>query len=204
MEAVFILQACVRTLSEFLASQARRTALSAAYSDFPLFANEISQDLETAPEPFAIESRISSRDRQDERAIFVRKRGLVDNAGHPYRQHVGGANRGSDNPSPALNALVDEGAQPIGKLLGIVFRCFMAMKDGQRQEDAALMVDTAEASVGNRVDALLAAIVRMSAPADVGEKAGGVAETPLVGGFFQRRVGKELIRPPAKLPRVLD
>ncbi len=45
------------------------------------------------------------------------------------------------------------------------------------------MVDADEGRVGDDVERLLAAIVRMRAPADVGEQAGGVAQPLLLGGL---------------------
>ena len=42
------------------------------------------------------------------------------------------------------------------------------------------MVDADEGGVGDDVERLLAAIVRMGAPADVGEQAGGVAQALLL------------------------
>ena len=52
----------------------------------------------------------------------------------------------------------------------------MAKEHGEREERAPRMVDTDEARMSNHVERLLAAIIRMRAPADVGEQAGGVAQ----------------------------
>ena len=49
-------------------------------------------------------------------------------------------------------------------------------EDRQRQIGAAGMIDADEGGVGDDVEALLAAIVGMRAPADIGEQAGGVPQ----------------------------
>jgi hypothetical protein len=51
----------------------------------------------------------------------------------------------------------------------------MAEEHGERDEGAAGMVDADESGVGDDVERLLAAIIRVGAPADVGEQAGGAA-----------------------------
>ena len=47
------------------------------------------------------------------------------------------------------------------------------------------MADRAEIAVGDEVERLLAAMVRMHAPADVGQQAGGVAQAALLLGLAQ-------------------
>ena len=56
---------------------------------------------------------------------------------------------------------------------------------GERQIGAAGMIDADEAAVGDDVERLLAAIVGMRAPADVGEQAGGMAQAPLRRPFHR-------------------
>ena len=50
----------------------------------------------------------------------------------------------------------------------------------QRHIGAAVMVDADEGGVGDDVEALLAAIIGMGAPADVGQQAGRMAQALLV------------------------
>jgi hypothetical protein len=50
----------------------------------------------------------------------------------------------------------------------------MTEEHGQRNEGPAGMIDRDEGRIGDDVERLLAAIVGMSPPADIGEKAGGM------------------------------
>jgi hypothetical protein len=47
------------------------------------------------------------------------------------------------------------------------------------------MIGGEEAVIGDDVERLLAAIIRMRAPADVGQKTGGVPKPPLPGILFE-------------------
>ena len=49
------------------------------------------------------------------------------------------------------------------------------------------MIDADEGGVGDDVERLLAAIIRMRAPADVGEQAGGVAQAAFLRGLVECR-----------------
>ena len=46
----------------------------------------------------------------------------------------------------------------------------VAVENGERHEHAALVVDAGEPGMGQKVEALLAAVVGVLAPADVGER----------------------------------
>jgi hypothetical protein len=61
------------------------------------------------------------------------------------------------------------------------------------------MVDADEGGVGDDVEALLAAVVGMRPPADVGKQAGGVAQSALGGRLGQAESCDEAIRPGAQL-----
>ena len=66
--------------------------------------------------------------------------------GHADRQHVGGADGGADDAGALLRALGHERLEPLGQLVGVA-RCAgadVAEVDGERQEDAARMVDAAQ------------------------------------------------------------
>ncbi len=57
------------------------------------------------------------------------------------------------------------------------------------------MVNRDESGIGDDVERLLAAIVGMRAPADVGQEAGGVTQPPLVRGLVEARGGHEAVGP---------
>ena len=52
----------------------------------------------------------------------------------------------------------------------------MAEINGEREIGAALMVDAEERRIGDGVEALLAAMIGMGAPADIAQQAGRVAQ----------------------------
>ena len=63
----------------------------------------------------------------------------------------------------------------------------MAKKYREREIGAAGMVDAEKAGVRDNVERLLAAIIGMRAPADIGEQTGGMAQPPLVGRLVDPR-----------------
>ena len=75
----------------------------------------------------------------------------------------------------------------------------MAEEDREAEIGAAGMVDRDEGGVGDKVEALLAAVVRARPPADVGEQAGGVAVAALRDGLGQAGRRDEAVGPGAQL-----
>ena len=63
----------------------------------------------------------------------------------------------------------------------------MAEEDRKREKGAAGMVDADERRVRDDVERLLAAIIRMRAPADIGEQAGRMTQALLLGGLVDAR-----------------
>ena len=61
----------------------------------------------------------------------------------------------------------------------------MTIGDRQRDKGAAGMVDPDKGGIGDDVESLLATIIRMGAPTDVGEQTGRMAKPPLLDGFIQ-------------------
>ncbi len=128
MEAVFILPTFAKTIRNcYDASEAY--CLSTANSDLCPLADQIGHSLEPAPQPFPIKGRISRRKGQNEGAIFVAERRLVDDAGHTDREHMGGPDRGANDPGPALHALADEASQPVRELSSIIVGRLVAVED---------------------------------------------------------------------------
>ena len=77
----------------------------------------------------------------------------------------------------------------------IVFQPDMAEEHGERQIGAAGMIDRHECGVRDDVERLLAAVVGMRAPADVGKQARRVAQAALVGGLAEAGRSHELVGP---------
>ena len=61
------------------------------------------------------------------------------------------------------------------------------------------MVDRTEARVGDHIEGLFAAIIRMRPPANVGEQTSRMAQPLLLAGFLQMRRVQEIIRPDAEI-----
>ena len=76
----------------------------------------------------------------------------------------------------------------------------MAEEDREAEIGAAGVVDRDEAGIGDKVEALLAAVVRARPPADVGEQAGGVAVAAIRDGLGQAGRLDEAVGPGAQLP----
>ena len=82
---------------------------------------------------------------------------------------------GAQQPRPLVHRRGHHGAHLLGRR---VFgrQAGVAIKHRQRQEGAALMADTAKIAVDDQIEGLLAAIVGMAAPADIGQQAGDMAQ----------------------------
>jgi hypothetical protein len=78
------------------------------------------------------------------------------------------------------------------------------VSDGQNlgEEGAAGVVDPDQRAIGHEVDALLPAIVGMAAPADVGEEAGHLAETLVLGSLHKAEGIDEIARELDEIERV--
>src|SRR5437868_5940685 len=74
---------------------------------------------------------------------------------------------------------------------------------GERREAAAGLVVAAEGGLRDQDQALLAAVVGVRAPADVGEQAGGVAQAPLLLGLVGAGRLEQRIAPGTQLEGVL-
>ncbi len=81
----------------------------------------------------------------------------------------------------------------------VLRRAHVAIIDGERQERPIGVVEPAERRVGDDVEALLAAVVGMRPPGDVGDQAGGMAQPPFVGALLWSRCDKNLVGPVAQL-----
>ena len=128
MEAVFILQTFIETIRNCcVASEAY--CLSTANSDFRPLADQIGKCLESAPQPLPVEGRVGLRDGQNQCAVFVAERRLVDDTRHAYREHMGRSDGRAKDSGPALNPLADEAAKPVGKLSAVILGVLVAVED---------------------------------------------------------------------------
>src|SRR5262245_24870883 len=103
---------------------------------------------------------------------------------------MGGANGCPDDPSTPVLLFADEVLEPIRQFavgIGIGGRANVAEVDGERQKYAAGMVDASERGMRDQVEALLASIVGVGAPADVGQQAGGVPQPLLLLRLLRAR-----------------
>src|SRR5215469_2596393 len=91
------------------------------------------------------------------------------------------AQRGAEYAGAVEHAGRDEFAQAGREFL--VNEADMAEEDSERNKGAARMIDGDEGSIGDDVERLLAAIVGVCPPADVGEKARHMAQPPLLRGL---------------------
>ena len=112
---------------------------------------------------------------------------------------------GSANDAGALlQAFGNDGLEAFRKFVGRFARTGVAVIDGERQKNPAWMVNAAKRCVGQHMEALLAAIVRMRTPANVRHEAGGVAQAAFAGCFRQRGVGIKGAGPRAEFAGVFE
>jgi hypothetical protein len=74
---------------------------------------------------------------------------------------------GAYDTGPTLDPLADEASQAFGKLFAVAFRRLVAVKNRKGQENAPLVVDTAESGVRDGIQTLLATVVGMRTPSNV-------------------------------------
>ena len=103
----------------------------------------------------------------------------AEHAGLRRRDQVRDADRGAENLRPADHAFGDQFGNARRQLVVRLPEARVAIVDGEPEERASLVIDGAEIAVGDQVERLLAAIVRMRAPADIGDEAGGVPPAAL-------------------------
>ena len=136
---------------------------------------------------------------QHQRAALDHHRRVRQHAGHRGGHQIGDAQRGAEHARAIEHAGRGELAQARRQFLVAPGR-----HGGRRpraREGAAGMVDADEGRVGDDVERLLAAIVGMRAPADIGEQAGGVAQPPLLGGLVDAGRRHEAVGPARSAPR---
>ena len=194
----------VRQIRSSVAGGARSYSLDA---DLRLALQQVGQGGEAAAQALAVEGGVGFGHGQDQLVALVGERRLVDDAGAADREHVGGADRRPDDAGALVELLGHDGLEALGQpvlVLGLgAADADVAEVAGERQEDAAGMVDAAERRVRDQDQALLAAVVGVRAPADVGEQAGGVAQAPLLVGLLGARRLEQGIGPGAQLDGVL-
>lgn len=178
---------------------ARDSLFSDANRRFAL--QQMRQHLEPAPQALAVESLMLPGYGQSQRLTLIGDRRIDDDPGPADGQHVRGADGRAENTCTPQCAFRHDGFQPLREFVAavVVTSTDVAEIDGQREEDPAFVVDAAEAGMGNDIEALLTAIVRMRAPADVRQQAGSVAQAPLLIGLLGARWREQLVGPRIEL-----
>ena len=100
---------------------------------------------------------------------------------HRDRDRIGDAHQRGEQAGALHQARAGERLDARADLVGR--QALVTEENGQGQIGAAGMVEAGEGPVGDEVEALLAAIVGMGAPADIGKQACGVPETLFCLGF---------------------
>src|SRR6516162_2424068 len=118
---------------------------------------------------------------QQQSAALDHHRRLRQHAGGRGGNEVGDAQRGAENAGAVEHAGRDEFAQAGREFL--VNEADMAEEYSERNKGAARMIDGDEGSIGDDVERLLAAIVGVCPPADVGEKTRHMTQPPLLRGL---------------------
>ncbi len=107
--------------------------------------------------------------------------GAGQHAGHGGRHRVGDAHHHAEQAGALRSRLAGQPQQGLADAL--VLEAHVAHGQHLGEEGAAGVVDADHRAVGDKIDALLAAIVRVTAPADVGQVAGDLPEPALLGGL---------------------
>ena len=100
-------------------------------------------------------------------------------AGHGGGEEVDDAQKAADELGELAKARRRDTGQRTAD--GVVVEALEAVVVGERDEGAAGMGDADEGAVGDEVQRLKAAVIGMGAPADIGQKAGGLAVAALAG-----------------------
>src|SRR4029079_3875516 len=148
-----------------------------------LAAHPQSQLPQSAGQAIACKLAVCARKFENELATFDVHRCFWKHPSLPRGQDISAAHGSADHACTIEHASGRELAQPRRQILFAQSR--MTEVNGQREIGAARMINRHESTVRDDVHRLLAAIVRMGAPADVAEQAGGVSQPLFVGCLFQ-------------------
>src|SRR5262249_7688715 len=130
---------------------------------------------------------------QQQSAAVDHHRRLRQQAGSGGGDEIGDAQRRAEHAGAVEHAGRDEFAQPGRELL--VDEADMAEEDSERNEGAAGVIDGNEGGISDDVERLLAAIVGVCPPADVGEKARHMAQPALFSGLVEPGGRHEAVGP---------
>ena len=119
---------------------------------------------------------------------------LRQHAGHRRRHDISEPQRRAEHARAVEHARRGKFAQPRRQCV-VHDQPDVAIEHGERQISAAGMIDGGEAAVGDDVERLLAAVIGMRPPADVGEQARGMTQAAFVGGLIEARRSHETVGP---------
>ena len=118
------------------------------------------------------------------------------NAGHGGGDDIGYPQGGTEQAGPVEQA---RGHQHANLRVDVLIQPQMAVGGGQGKIGAAGMVDAGKIGMGDDVEALLAAVIWMGAPADVRQQTAGVAQPRFVRHLLQMGRLHEGIGPQAEV-----
>src|SRR5260370_27131024 len=123
---------------------------------------------------------------------------LLKNAGHRRRNDISEPQRRAQHARAVEEPRRDKLAQPRREFV-VHHQADMAEEHRQREISAALMIDAGKTAMRDNVERLLAAIIGMRAPADVGHQACRMAEPALLSAFFKAGSRHEAVGPSNQL-----
>src|SRR4029079_3905651 len=116
-------------------------------------------------------------------AAFDFHRGLGKHAALSSRENISDAHRRPQHPRTIEHSCCCKLSQPRGQVL--FTQSGVTKNPREREVRPSGMINCDERPVRDDVHGLLAAIVRVSTPADVREQTGGMPQSTLVGTFVQ-------------------
>src|SRR5262249_50091487 len=146
--------------------------------DHRLTADQSRQLAQSASQSFAGKFAVRAWHLQDQLAALDLHRRPGKHTGLPSGEEIGDPHGGVKNARTIQHARCGKLAQPWRQLL--FTQPGMAEIDRQREKRPSGVINCYERTVSDDVHRLLAPIVRMRAPTNVGQQAGGVAQATLV------------------------
>src|SRR5712691_10972547 len=167
-----------------------RSALSRR--NLALAADQLAELVEALLQAAAGKRREFAFEREHKLALLHPHRGARQDPRHRGGSEIGDAHRPAENAGTLQEPFRGKFAQPVGRLL---LPPDVAVEHREREKRPAGMVDAGEGGIGDDVERLLAAIIGMRAPADIGEQASSVAQPFLLGGLLDLDRLQEAVGP---------
>ena len=133
---------------------------------------------------FAAERGQIRRQGQCQLGLAAAHRRTGQNVGHGGRNYVGHAHRRAQNPRPVEHARRHQNAN---LRMNVGVEIDVPVGSGVGQKGAVRVIDANQRGIGDNADRLLAAVIRMGAPGNIREQAGGMAQAALVRRLVKMR-----------------